>query len=221
VHSAKGLEWDTVFLVGMEEGVLPSANAEDLEEERRIAYVGVTRARRGLGLTYSAHRYGVAVRPSRFLSEIKTADWCIWSGPKADSADDRLPVPTEAERRRRRSRRKTAATAPPTRPPRTDLPHRTPESQPEQRIREQIERNLAARRPLRQGLPWSLEEVRRLKELFSGATPLDRIARELQRSEGGVVAQLVRMGVLSAPDPGQTSETLQYASGHPEPAEKV
>jgi hypothetical protein len=34
------------------------------------------------------------------LSEIKTADWCIWSGPKADSADDRLPVPTEAERRR-------------------------------------------------------------------------------------------------------------------------
>ena len=51
VHSAKGLEWDTVFLVGMEEGVLPSANAADLEEERRIAYVGVTRARRRLGLT--------------------------------------------------------------------------------------------------------------------------------------------------------------------------
>ena len=221
VHSAKGLEWDTVFLVGMEEGVLPSANAEDLEEERRIAYVGVTRARRGLGLTYSAHRYGVAVRPSRFLSEIKTADWCICSGPKADSADDRLPVPTEAERRRLRSGRKTAATAPPERPPRTDLPHRTPQSQPEQRLREQIERNLAARRPLRHGLPWSLEEVRRLKELFSGATPLDRIARELQRSEGGVLAQLVRMGVLSAPDPGQTSETLQYTSGHPEPAEKV
>ena len=63
--------------------------------------------------------------------------------------------------------------------------------------------------------------MRRLKELFSGATPLDRIARELQRSEGGVLAQLVRMGVLSAPDPGQTSETLQYTSGHSEPAEKV
>jgi DNA helicase-2/ATP-dependent DNA helicase PcrA len=44
VLSAKGLEWDAVFLAGMEDGVLPHANADDIEEERRIAYVGVTRA---------------------------------------------------------------------------------------------------------------------------------------------------------------------------------
>ena len=54
IHSAKGLEWDTVFLVGVEDGVLPHANSEDIEEERRVAYVGMTRARCRLGLTYSA-----------------------------------------------------------------------------------------------------------------------------------------------------------------------
>src|SRR5205807_8271406 len=58
VHSAKGLEWDAVFLIGLEDGVLPNANAEDLEEERRVAYVGVTRARRLLGLTFCQERYG-------------------------------------------------------------------------------------------------------------------------------------------------------------------
>ena len=51
IHSAKGLEWDTVFLVGVEDGVLPHTNCKDLEEERRVAYVGMTRARRQLGLT--------------------------------------------------------------------------------------------------------------------------------------------------------------------------
>ena len=51
IHSAKGLEWDAVFLAGMEDGVLPHSNSEDIEEERRIAYVGGTRARRLFGLT--------------------------------------------------------------------------------------------------------------------------------------------------------------------------
>jgi DNA helicase II / ATP-dependent DNA helicase PcrA len=46
IHSAKGLEWDTVFLVGMEDGVLPHANSENIEEERRVAYVGVAPTRR-------------------------------------------------------------------------------------------------------------------------------------------------------------------------------
>src|SRR5712692_6785342 len=56
IHSAKGLEWEAVFLVGMEEGVLPHANNDDLEEERRVAYVGITRAKRILGLTYANER---------------------------------------------------------------------------------------------------------------------------------------------------------------------
>jgi DNA helicase-2/ATP-dependent DNA helicase PcrA len=102
IHSAKGLEWDTVFLAGVEDGVLPHANCEDIEEERRVAYVGMTRARLRLGLTYSAERYGERSRPSPFLFEVsgKEQRHCIWTGPRSNGADDRLPLVTDSERRR-------------------------------------------------------------------------------------------------------------------------
>ena len=78
VHSAKGLEYDYVYIVGMEEGLFPSnRSAEslaDLEEERRLMYVAITRAKRGLMLTYSEMRrvWGKTenTSPSRFLKEI-------------------------------------------------------------------------------------------------------------------------------------------------------
>lgn len=78
LHSAKGLEFPVVFLVGMEEGLFPSQRSvEDegrLEEERRLAYVGITRARERLFITYAESRrmHGVEMlaRPSRFLAEI-------------------------------------------------------------------------------------------------------------------------------------------------------
>ncbi len=78
LHSAKGLEFPMVFLVGMEEGLFPhSMSMEDpdgLEEERRLCYVGITRAMRQLYLTYAENRrlYGKDTlnRPSRFLREI-------------------------------------------------------------------------------------------------------------------------------------------------------
>jgi DNA helicase-2/ATP-dependent DNA helicase PcrA len=78
LHSAKGLEFDLVFVVGLEEGLFPSMQSlEDsgrLEEERRLCYVGITRARRKLYLTYAESRrlYGRESypRPSRFLREI-------------------------------------------------------------------------------------------------------------------------------------------------------
>ena len=102
IHSAKGLEWDTVFMIGMEDGVLPHTNSEDIEEERRVTYVGVTRARQRLGLTYSDERYGESLEPSPFLSEIAGRDRrsCIWTRPKVGGADDRLPLPTADERQR-------------------------------------------------------------------------------------------------------------------------
>jgi ATP-dependent DNA helicase UvrD/PcrA len=94
IHSAKGLEWDTVFLAGFEDGVLPHVNAEDVEEERRIAYVGVTRAKYRLGLTYAAERYGDKARPSPFLFEIagENNQNCAWSGPRSKGADNRVPL---------------------------------------------------------------------------------------------------------------------------------
>ncbi|KKK04757.1 ATP-dependent DNA helicase UvrD2 [Micromonospora sp. HK10] len=75
LHSAKGLEWDAVFLVGLAEGTLPTTYAktpEQVEEERRLLYVGVTRARQWLWLSYAAARSpgGRARRPSRFLPQL-------------------------------------------------------------------------------------------------------------------------------------------------------
>ncbi|MEV6377346.1 ATP-dependent DNA helicase UvrD2 [Micromonospora musae] len=75
LHSAKGLEWDAVFLVGLSEGTLPTTYAkttEQVEEERRLLYVGVTRAREWLWLSYAVARSpgGRARRPSRFLPQL-------------------------------------------------------------------------------------------------------------------------------------------------------
>ncbi|PZS09091.1 MAG: ATP-dependent DNA helicase PcrA [Solirubrobacterales bacterium] len=77
LHNAKGLEYPIVFMIGCEEGVFPHSRALDeggLEEERRLCYVGITRAERDLYLTYARTRTVFGARsygaPSRFLSEI-------------------------------------------------------------------------------------------------------------------------------------------------------
>ena len=78
IHSAKGLEFPTVYVVGMEEGIFPGSSAqydeEELEEERRLCYVAMTRAKEKLTLTNARQRmlYGRTStnRPSRFLEEI-------------------------------------------------------------------------------------------------------------------------------------------------------
>jgi DNA helicase-2/ATP-dependent DNA helicase PcrA len=80
IHAAKGLEYDTVFLVGWEEGLFPSQRALDeggtrsLEEERRLAYVAITRARRKAMIFHAANRriYGqwTSSIPSRFVNEL-------------------------------------------------------------------------------------------------------------------------------------------------------
>ena len=78
LHSAKGLEFPQIFLVGLEEGLFPhkrsSEDPEQLEEERRLCYVGITRAMRKLVLTYAESRrlHGSEYypQPSRFLREL-------------------------------------------------------------------------------------------------------------------------------------------------------
>jgi DNA helicase-2/ATP-dependent DNA helicase PcrA len=78
LHSAKGLEFSTVFIAGCEEGLFPHSRSvlrpEELEEERRLAYVGITRAKKEVYLIFSRQRqiYGnIQINPpSRFLSDI-------------------------------------------------------------------------------------------------------------------------------------------------------
>jgi len=77
LHNAKGLEYPIVFMIGCEEGVFPHSRALDeggLEEERRLCYVGITRAERDLYLTYARTRNVFGARsygaPSRFVNEV-------------------------------------------------------------------------------------------------------------------------------------------------------
>jgi DNA helicase-2/ATP-dependent DNA helicase PcrA len=78
LHAAKGLEFENIYLVGLEEGLFPhqrsSSDRTQLEEERRLCYVGITRAKKKLTLTYAQHRrlHGAEYypQPSRFLGEL-------------------------------------------------------------------------------------------------------------------------------------------------------
>ena len=86
LHASKGLEYPHVFIMGMEEEILPhrsSIEADSVEEERRLAYVGITRARKTLAFTFAAKRrqFGEVIdcAPSRFLDEIPPED-LEWEG---------------------------------------------------------------------------------------------------------------------------------------------
>jgi DNA helicase-2/ATP-dependent DNA helicase PcrA len=111
VHSAKGLEFHTVFVSGLEEGIFPHENSlseyDGVEEERRLAYVAITRSRRRLYLTHAQSRmlhgqvrYNV---PSRFYDEIP-ATLVRWLSPKRDERPEYAPE-TEPGRYDTRSER--------------------------------------------------------------------------------------------------------------------
>jgi len=99
LHAAKGLEFRYVFIVGMEDGMLPhEASIEEgrLDEERRLLYVGITRAKEQLWLSYSreAQRWGTRLRlsPSRFLDELPEAEL------QRDGADPQADAVRKQER---------------------------------------------------------------------------------------------------------------------------
>jgi len=106
LHAGKGLEFPHVFMTGVEEEVLPhrvSLAEERLDEERRLAYVGITRAQRSLTLTFAdqRRRWGenVACEPSRFLGELPQ-DEVVWEGTH---------TPTDPETRRLTGREQLAS----------------------------------------------------------------------------------------------------------------
>ena len=112
IHNAKGLEFGAVFLIGMEEGIFPhvrSIEEQGIEEERRLAYVGMTRAKERLTLTHAATRSLFGTRahnlPSRFLDELPQGEivrerlrpfsWSS-SGPATVVVEPRVDQPTLA-----------------------------------------------------------------------------------------------------------------------------
>jgi ATP-dependent DNA helicase Rep len=97
LHASKGLEFPYVFLVGMEEGLLPhqsSIDENNIDEERRLAYVGITRAQKELTFTLCRERrqYGEVIRPepSRFLLELPQDDLAWETVRKVVSPEDRM-----------------------------------------------------------------------------------------------------------------------------------
>ncbi len=95
LHAAKGLEFGHVFLVGVEEGILPhreSLEAGQIEEERRLMYVGITRARKSLTLSYCKKRKRAGewqiCEPSRFIDELSQEDLRV-SGREGDPAQQK------------------------------------------------------------------------------------------------------------------------------------
>jgi DNA helicase-2/ATP-dependent DNA helicase PcrA len=109
LHSAKGLEFDAVFIIGVEEGLIPHSRSmdddEEFEEERRLMYVGLTRARKKLFLSHSLFRsrFGERVHslPSRFIDEIpddvlelppRAAEGVVFSGGWPAGGEETEPV---------------------------------------------------------------------------------------------------------------------------------
>ncbi len=102
LHSAKGLEFENVFLIGLEEGLVPHArsltNADGVEEERRLCYVGMTRARDRLHLSWARSRQVFGQRrlsePSRFLGEIPRGGLEITGAPRSRDVFEVRRLPT-------------------------------------------------------------------------------------------------------------------------------
>jgi DNA helicase-2/ATP-dependent DNA helicase PcrA len=190
IHSAKGLEWEAVSLIGMEQGVLPHTNNDDLEEERRVAYVGITRAKRLLGLTYSAARFGQKPVPSQFLRELRgEKDQCIWTTARADGSDERLPLLSDRERQQLKDgpppkRAAKRATKSPRRP-----------ANDQTRLAKEA-KNKAEGRPARHGVAWSPEEDERLRELFIKGAAIAAMVKAHQRKRGAIRSRLLKLGLI-------------------------
>ena len=194
IHSAKGLEWEAVLMVGMEDGVLPHFNNDDTEEERRVAYVGITRAKRILSLTYSNVRYGQQANPSPFLRELtgRSQSICVWTGPGADGGDERLPIMSERERRR--INENVSGQCPVERSGSSRTPGESTGVPSERPDRPRKKANDAV--PPRHGRSWAPEEDNRLRTMFLQGAPVAAMARAHQRKKGAIRSRLVKLGLV-------------------------
>jgi DNA helicase-2/ATP-dependent DNA helicase PcrA len=184
IHSAKGLEWETVFLIGMEQGVLPHANNDDVEEERRVAYVGVTRAKRRIGLTFADRRFGQPSSPSQFLDEVAGVGrrQCVWTNPGQRGSDEYLPLVSDAERRRLRKR---------------EPPQPRKHASFADNGQARMARDTHEGKPARHGQPWPPEEDNWLRAAFDAGDAIAAIAAAHQRKVSAITARLIRLGLIT------------------------
>ncbi len=129
IHLAKGLEFPHVFIVGMEEDLFPSqmsmTSRPDLEEERRLFYVALTRAEKSATLTYAFTRYRwgklIDCEPSRFLEEIddKYLDWQV---PVFREFDDLPKKPTQRYQKQTQYKKPASKMPPPKNAPKKTIP---------------------------------------------------------------------------------------------------
>jgi DNA helicase-2/ATP-dependent DNA helicase PcrA len=200
IHSAKGLEWEAVFLIGMEQGVLPHVNNDDLEEERRVAYVGFTRAKRLIGLTFASMRFGQTSRPSQFLYELGGKEICIWTGPQANGADERLPLLSDRERQgliEGSLPKQPASVSDQGSNKRSRRHSNSSRAAPADKQQAQMVRNNADGAPLLHGLSWSADEDDRLRAEFRAGEGIVTIAAAHERKVAAVTARLVRLGLIT------------------------
>lgn len=203
IHSAKGLEWEAVFLIGMEQGVLPHINNDDLEEERRVAYVGITRAKRLLGLTFANTRFGQDSLPSQFLYELvgNERSYCVWTDPHINGADERLPLFSDRERQRLIQGPASEPAPSPSHKRRmskhADLRSSNRRAAPPDKQQAQMHRNNAAGAPLRHGFSWSTEEDDRLRSAFQAGNAITMIASAHERKIGAITSRLVKLGLIT------------------------
>jgi DNA helicase II / ATP-dependent DNA helicase PcrA len=194
IHSAKGLEWEAVLIVGMEDGVLPHFNNDDTEEERRVAYVGITRAKSILSLTYANVRYGQQAIPSPFLCELagRSQGICVWTNPGGDGGDERLPIMSERERQRINGDASGRCGIQRSASSRGSIGRMDASSQ----RRDAPSRKANDGVPPRHGRSWSPEEDDRLSTMFLQGASVAAMARAHQRKKGAIRSRLVKLGLV-------------------------
>jgi hypothetical protein len=158
-----------------------------------VAYVGITRAKRILGLTYANVRYGQAAAPSPFLRELagKSPSVCIWTGPRAEAADERLPLLSDRERQRineeASSQRHPARSA-------SGRARVRGAGAAEGGDRSRTKNNGL---PARHGHPWRAEDDDRLRTQFLRGEAIAAMAHAHQRKKGAIRSRLVKLGLLT------------------------
>jgi DNA helicase II / ATP-dependent DNA helicase PcrA len=154
---------------------MPHGNSADIEEERRVAYVAITRAKRRLALTYAAERFGTKSGPSPFLFEMHHGE-VIWTGPNMAGADSRLPLASLGERAQLATKRSQPRSGP-----------TSPKSK---------------REPSSPGArPWTSREDTRLQAAYASSTSLEEMSLILKRSPDEIVSRLVALKFLPSRNP--------------------